>query len=744
MARLVLVSNRLPVTVHVEHGELKVVRSTGGLATGLRGPHDHSGGTWVGWPGDVSRLAEGERAVLDAKLKELRCVPLYLNAHEVSRYYDGFSNAVLWPLFHYLLDRIPPTSQEWDGYRAVNERFAEAAAREWQRGDVVWVHDYQLTLVPAMLRQRIPNARIGFFLHIPFPASEVLRILPWREQVLEGMLGADIVGFHTFTYRSHFSAAVLHVLGIPTQGETIHADDRHIRLGVFPIGVDAQSFGRLAEREDVLRDVASIRAEARGERILLCIDRLDYTKGIPRRLLAFERLLEREPRWRSKVRLVQIAVPSRDKVPSYQEFRRQVDELVGRINGAFSTVDWVPIHYVHRSLTEREIVALYRAADVMLVTPLRDGMNLVAKEFVTCRPDEDGVLVLSEFAGAAAEMGEALQVNPYDIEAMAQAYDDALTMPDEERRLRMGALRQRIAARDVHAWAQGCLDALGSVKDGEGPTPVALTPTEAIKEALERLVAAKRLVLFLDYDGTLVPFARAPDLATPDRELRELLSGLASLPRVSVHVVSGRRRDTLERWLGDLSVGLHAEHGYWSRFRTGDPWTSPEHVSVAWKPGVRHVLEEATAATPGALVEKKMASLAWHYPLADPQLGAERAEELWRRLERRIEGEPVELLRGEKVIEVRSAGVHKGAVVDRVLAAVEGETARGATADGASPVIAAMGDDATDEDLFRALPADAITISVGFRPSSARLRVARPRAARAFLTSVLEGRRQSM
>jgi trehalose 6-phosphate synthase/phosphatase len=386
---------------------------------------------------------------------------------------------------------------------------------------------------------------------------------------------------------------------------------------------------------------------------------------------------------------------------------------------------------VHRSLTEREVAALYRAADVMLVTPLRDGMNLVAKEFVTCRPDESGVLVLSEFAGAAAEMGEALQVNPYDIESMAQAYDDALTMPVEEKRLRMSALRHRIAARDVHAWAHGFVEALEKIED-RSLGPIALSSREEMQALAARLSSARRLVLFLDYDGTLVPFARSPDLATPDREVRDLLAGLASLPGVSVHVVSGRRRDTLERWLGDLPIGLHAEHGYWSRYRAEEPWISPDHVTVAWKPGVQRILEEATHMTPGTLVENKTASLAWHYRMAEPQLGGERAEELWRRLERRIEGEPVELLRGEKVIEVRSVGVHKGAVVGRVLARIDGA--------GPPPVVAAMGDDVTDEDLFRALPAGSVTISVGFRPGTASYRVARPQGARALLAGVLEGR----
>jgi trehalose 6-phosphate synthase/phosphatase len=593
MSRLLLVSNRLPLTVRASNG-VAVAPSSGGLVAGLRGPHERSGGTWIGWPGDVSHLTEAQRSRLDRELADVRCVPVYLTPEEVSRYYDGFSNAVLWPLFHYLLDRIPPTSQDWDAYRAVNERFAEATARAWRPGDVVWVHDYQLVLVPQLVRQRVPHARIGFFLHIPFPASEVLRILPWREQVLEGMLGADLVGFHTHSYRSHFSSSVLRILGIPTRGEDIYVDGRQIRLGVFPIGVDAHAFCQLADDPEVRREADALREEHRGQKILLGIDRLDYTKGIPWRLLAFERLLEQEPRWREKVRLVQIAVPSRDNVPSYQVFRRQVDELVGRIEGAFSTVDWMPIHYVHRSLDMRQVVALYRAADVMLVTPLRDGMNLVAKEFVTCRTDEDGVLVLSELAGAAAEMGEALQVNPYDIEGMAQAFGMALTMPDEERRLRMRSLRHRIAARDVHHWAQSFVDAL------EAAAPVAtsqvvLSSMDDLEALAARMRSADHLLLLLDYDGTLVPFARSPELAAPDGELRDLLAALAAKPGARVHVVSGRRRDTLERWLGDLPLGLHAEHGYWSRAARGEPWVGTDASVVEDAPHRGHPRDDGNA-----------------------------------------------------------------------------------------------------------------------------------------------------
>jgi trehalose 6-phosphate synthase/phosphatase len=725
--RLILVSNRLPVTVKLDRGEINVTRSSGGLATGLRGPHEQSGGLWIGWPGDVSRMNDAQRRVLANHLEEMRCVPVHLTGVEVSRYYDGFSNAVLWPLFHYLLDRIPPHSQEWEVYRAVNEKFADAVARVYRPGDLIWVHDYQLCLVPRMLRARLHGATVGFFLHIPFPASEVLRILPWREQILEGILGADLIGFHTFTYRSHFASSVLRILGISTPGDRVFIDGREVRLGVFPIGVDAQTFGRLAEDPDVRAETASIRADARGERILLGIDRLDYTKGIPRRLLAFERLLEHEPHWRGKVRLIQVAVPSRDKVPSYQEFRRNVHELVGRINGSFSSVNWVPIHYVHRSLTEKNVAALYRAADVMLVTPLRDGMNLVAKEFVTARPDEDGVLVLSEFAGAAAEMGEALQVNPYDIETMAHVYSDALRMPEDERKLRMRSLRQRIASRDVHHWAQSFIDALGGERGPGAAARTTLTSSDDLRALAARLRSAERLLLLLDYDGTLVPFARSPDLAAPDPPLRELLGALAAKPGTRVHVVSGRRKEPLERWLGDLAVGLHAEHGYWSRLAPDRPWIAMEDVSVAWKLEVRRALDHATAMTPGALVEEKTASLAWHYRMAEPELGAARAEELWHRLEHALRGTAAELLRGEKVIEVRPTGVSKARVVERVLSHLEPTL----------PTIAAMGDDRTDEDLFLALPPDAIAIAVGYRETVARYRVATPRAARELLERVV-------
>ena len=445
-------------------GVLHARPSAGGLATGLRRHHERSGGLWIGWAGYADLLGGVPAAELERLLAPLRAVSVSLSADEVTRYYEGISNGVLWPLFHYLIDQMPLRVEHWDAYESVNARFADAVAEQHRPGDLVWVHDYQLMLVPALLRERVPDARIGFFLHIPFPSSEVFATLPQRAELLRGVLGADLVGFHTAAYARHFGRAVERTLDVvpdsrdrPTR---LVYGGAATRLGVFPMGVDAASLAARAASPAVNAALTQLRPP-QGKALLLGVDRLDYTKGIPRRLLAYEQLLVSHPELRERVRLVQVAVPSREGVGAYQRIRRNVEGLVGRINGEFGTPRWAPIHYLHRSVTDSELLALYRAATVMLVTPVRDGMNLVAKEFVACRADEDGVLVLSEFVGAAAEMRDALQVNPYDVDGSAEAYYRALTMPPAERRTRMRELRRRVLTYDVHAWSSSFLAALG-------------------------------------------------------------------------------------------------------------------------------------------------------------------------------------------------------------------------------------------------------------------------------------------
>ncbi len=729
MSKLLIISNRLPVTVKSERGKISVTESIGGLATGLHGPHQSGESLWVGWPGEVSRL-DSQRAHLEEKLSDLRAVPVYLTQSEINRYYESFSNGVLWPLFHYQTDRLQQDAwRHWTTYLKVNQRFAEVAAEHYRTGDLVWVHDYQLTLVPAMLRRLLPEARIGFFLHIPFPSSEVFRILPWRAKILEGILGADLIGFHTYSYMRHFVRALLLVLGVESEGELLSYGDRKVLLGVFPIGVDAAEFGRLANEESVLAKVEAIRKECGGRKLIVGVDRLDYTKGLPRRMLAMDRLLEREPSLRDKVRMIQIVVPSRTKVDSYEQYRRKLDELVGRINGAYATVNSVPIHYLYRSVPQAELVALYRSADLMLVTPLRDGMNLVAKEFVASRTDEDGILILSEFAGASEELREAVSVNPYDIDGVATILKKNLMLPEEERRARMRVLRSRVLTYDSYYWADNFIKALRTAP-GVKPEPLqTLSATAKIQGMLEKLSRADHLLLLLDYDGTLVPFASSPQLAVPDPELKKLLKALAARPGTAVHIVSGRPTQVLGSWLGGMPIGLHAEHGFWSRLGPGRSWQRNGPVDSKWKEVILPILEQFASWTPGSLIERKSAGLAWHYRMADPEFGKIHAQDLQYRIERSLQGLPAEMLVGHKVIEVRTRGVHKGMIVPPLVEAGDGDW-----------TILAMGDDRSDEELFAALPPESFAIHVGPGESRADYRLANPTAARAFLTQILQTR----
>ena len=726
MARLLIVANRLPITVLATDTGVEVQRSPGGLATGLMGPHEQSGGLWIGWSGAPDDLDPGRQALLDEQLVAMRLVAVPLSAEQITRFYEGFSNGVLWPLFHYLLEQIPLQVSDWDGYVEANQAFADVVAAHYQPGDLIWVHDYQLFLLPGLLRERLPGARIGFFLHIPFPSEELFRTLPSRDRILQGMLGADLVGFHTPAYLRHFATALTDILGYSVEIDRVQLPGREVRLGVFPMGVDAKAFASLADDPAVAAEAEAIRGDG-SVRILVGVDRLDYTKGIPRRLLAYERMLHEHPELREKVRLVQVAVPSRINVGAYQDFRSLVDGLVGRINGVFGTPRWVPVHYIFRGLSESDLVALYRAADVMLVTPLRDGMNLVAKEFIASRTDGDGVLVLSEFAGAAWELPEALQVNPFDVNGAAEVYYRALEMPREERRARLAPLRTRVQTFDVHRWVASFLESLAEVSP-PGPRAGATAGSASARRALaHRLAETDSLLLLLDYDGTLVPFTPTPELARPDAGLLALLRALASRPDTAMHLVSGRPQDTLQSWLGDLPIWLHAEHGFLSRDPATGEWVPAAEVSGSWREPVLAMLRETTQRTPGSMVEVKAAALAWHYRMADQEIGARRANELRLHLNQVLSNQPVEILAGNRVIEIRPYGIHKGRIVPPMSPERQAATA-----------ILAIGDDRTDEDLFNALPIEAITIRVGPGPTRARFRLDGVAGVRELLASLVE------
>ena len=723
MSRLIIVSNRLPVTVINNHGVPKIIRSPGGLSNGLKGLHEQRNGLWIGWPGDLSLFTEEQKKSIHEKLLSMNLIPVYLSHEEIQAYYERFSNGIIWPLFHYLLDNIPYDPESWESYESVNKKFAEIVSKHATEKDLIWVHDYQLFVVPYHLRKLMPSVRIGFFLHIPFPSSEVFRILPFREKLLEGMLGADLIGFHTYPYMRHFSTCLVRIAGKDPSIDQLYHEGRNINFGIFPISVDFKYFNEISLNDTLPEEIKNIHKTGDEDFILLGVDRLDYTKGIPRRLYALAKFFEKYPEYKGRIRLVQVAVPTRENVETYSNYRSTVNELVGQINGKYRTVASTPIHYLYRSFSAETIIALYRTADVMIVTPLRDGMNLVAKEFIASRTDEDGVLILSEFTGAASELGEALIVNPYDIDAMADAIKHAIEMKKKERIIRMRAMRMRVFSHDVHTWANSFIEKLQSIIPGKH---VDLFQNEIfLAEQIIQKKGKENLILLLDYDGTLVPYQNRPELASPDDELLSLLTVL-NQKGILVNIISGRSKEVLEEWFGTFQGDLFAEHGLWEKKPNGD-WIALADIKTDWKDFVLNTLEEFTRSTPGSLIEKKSASLAWHYRAAEKEYGSYQARELTLHLLESCSNLPVHILSGNKVIEIRMTGINKGLAVRKILKVSNPRS-----------LIAAIGDDPTDEDMFMAIPVNGIKIRVGSGESTASDRLPDYRSVRGFLRSLTE------
>jgi trehalose 6-phosphate synthase/phosphatase len=717
---MILASNRLPVTIANTADGPALTPSSGGLASALREYHEKGEGSWIGWLGDTRSLDDAAVADLIEQAKQKRLTPVALTAEEVSLYYDGYSNAVLWPLFHYLLDKVQlDASDEWRAYVAVNERFADATAAEIRGSDMVWIHDYQLMLVPSLLRQRGGNARIGFFLHIPWPSSDVFRILPSRAEIVAGLLGADLIGFQTENDRQNFLHSAVDVLGVDYDEHSLRWEDRTVQLGVYPIGIDVGTFTR--ESPEIEAMAAQIRSETRGKKIVLGVDRLDYTKGLERRMLAIDRLLEREPALRDQLHFIQLAVPSREKIDAYAELRKTVNELVSRINSNHGSPTSSPVQFLYRSIPVEELIALYRAADVMLVTPLRDGMNLVCKEYVASRLDGLGCLVLSDFAGAAAELSAAIRVNPYDILGVASAVERAMFMPEEEQRLRMRELRHAVLGQPVQAWAADFLRDLEAI---EPASPASASASSELESAVAQLQAAKHRTLLLDYDGTLAPITELPSLAAPTPQLLDLLRRLADAPRTSVHIVTGRSRESIEPWLGSLPLWLHVEHGLQSRKPDGT-WLPPRRERPAAFEAASQVMAKYAQRTRGAFVETKSASVAFHYRRANPRAAFDALKGLRQELTRTL-GSEVQLLDGHKVLESRLCDVAKSIAVQVALEDVPPDT-----------LFFAAGDDRTDDDIFEALPPGALSIRVGKGPTAAKLRVESPRTLMSLLARLL-------
>ncbi|MHB1324036.1 MAG: bifunctional alpha,alpha-trehalose-phosphate synthase (UDP-forming)/trehalose-phosphatase [Coriobacteriia bacterium] len=730
MSRLIIVSNRLPVSVERRAGEYTYRRSVGGLATGLGSYTEGSSRdtVWVGWPGLPSnRMDSTDRTrVREALVTGHSSEPVFLTDRDIADHYYGFSNRTLWPLFHNFTEHVEYSGATWAAYERVNRKFAEAVAGIAERGDTIWVQDYQLLLLPALLRERSPEASVGFFLHIPFPCFETFRMLPWRREVTEGLLGADLIGFHTYDYVRHFLACARSLLGLDQQHGELHVEGRRVLADAFPMGIDFDRYSDSTRYRGSLREAKHLRATSATRKIVLSVDRLDYTKGIPERLRAFDCLLERYPEWRGKVSMVCVAVPSRSQVHEYRMLKEEVDRLVGHLNGRWSSIEWTPVRYLYRSLPFHRLAALYSASDIAFVTPLRDGMNLIAKEYCAAQPAGTGVLILSEMAGAAKELGEALLVNPNDADAMVASLVRALEMPADEQADRMRAMRNRIKRYDVFRWVEDFLESLQAVK-AEQVRDASRTLDEA---AAERLLAgyrdAQRRVLLLDYDGTLMPFATQPEHVVPDETVLSLVSELAEDSRNEVVVVSGRDRHTLQSWLGHLPIGLVAEHGVWIRPNGGE-WATIEPMSDSWKPRVRQVLEIFVDRTPGSFIEEKDFSLVWHHRDVQHALADTRRAELRDALAGMLPSMGLATMEGNRVVEIKRAEVNKGRAIHRW---VSGEDTSG--------LVFAVGDDRTDEDVFEATPPGTWTVKVGPGATSALYSVPDVWAVRALLYRMIQ------
>lgn len=723
--RLILVSNRLPVVLNQEEEKWQLRMAAGGLATGLRRPHRESQGLWIGWPGVVSPDGELEDNVHQL-LRSKGMVGVGLDEEEYDQYYTHCSNRCLWPLFHYFPERMSFDAKYWQTYRDVNRKFADVVLKEVRPNDIVFVQDFHLTLLPRLLREAMPQLRIGFFLHIPFPSSEIYRIFARREEVLNGILGADVVAFHTLGYVRHFRSAVRHLLGLETRSTTVRHHGRNVRLLAQPLGIEPQDWldpGAELESE-VKKEIKTLKQAVAGRRIILGVERLDYTKGVPERLKAFAALLEENPSLVKEVMMIQIAVPSRVEVEEYKYLRDEVDRLAGKINSEFGQPGLQALHYQFRGVRPSVLRALYRLADVCLVTPLRDGLNLVAKEFVASRLEDNGVLVLGENTGAAWELGEALRVNSHDEEAMLATLKRALNMPEDERRRRMKPMRQRVADANVHVWAERCLNAIRKAAPADPPQTFGKTQLKRFTAEQEKTDGT---VMFLDYDGTLREFTARPYDAAPTAEILELVKGLANTPGLQTWIISGRSQQVLTNWLGGTGAGLVAEHGAQIRRPGCGVFESlVGELNLDWRPEVRQIMTEFAARVPHSRVEEKPLGLAWHFRDARPEQSMWQARELFQHLEEMLQDRSAEVMRGNQVIEVRPVGVSKGAAVRRILGDCQLT----------QPTVMAVGDDVTDESMFLDLPPSAWTILVGSRDSAARYCVADPAECRRMLDMV--------
>jgi trehalose 6-phosphate synthase/phosphatase len=725
MSKTIIVSNRLPVKITKNDGGYELSPSEGGLATGLGSIYKQNANIWIGWPG-LEITDEKAQEKVTRQLAKLSLLPVFLSQEEINQYYEGFSNDVLWPVFHYYASTYANYKQSnWDYYKKVNEKFKEAVLRIAKPGDTIWIHDYQLLLLPSLIRNEQPELSIGFFLHIPFPSYEMFRLIPWRAELMEGILGADLIGFHTFDDVRHFLNAATRILPVTSSANIITNGDHSIVVESFPMGIDEKKYASLPNDPEVIKNIELIKDSFKNTKLIISIDRLDYSKGILQRLQALEYLLQQHPEYLEQITFYMIVVPSRDTVPQYAQLHDQIDKKVGSINALYRTMEWTPIHYYYRSFPIEMLSALYYSADVCLITPMRDGMNLVSKEYVASRVNDDGVLILSEMAGASKELIDALIVNPNNTVEIADNIIKAINMPLEEQQRRMKQMRQMVIKFNVSHWVKIFLDKLKEVKQLQRSMQTRYVGFSTEQSIINRYAKTQKRILFLDYDGTLVDFKSNIELATPDKELYNILDQLTEDPANHVVLISGRKHENLEEWFDNRNIDLIAEHGSWFK-KKNTSWHKLPGLSSQWKQDIYPILETYVDRTPGTFIEEKTYSLVWHYRKAQKGLGELRAGELMNNLKYLANDKGLQLLPGDKVVEVKNIEINKGKAA---LMLIDNDD---------YDFILALGDDYSDEDIFRALPDSSVTIKIGDSLSAAKFYLRTPTEARRLLKNLIE------
>ena len=707
--KLIILSNRLPVKIEKdENNQFLITPSEGGLATGLGSLETEAEKIWIGWPG-IYTDDEDEKREISKRLNKLNFYPVFLTEEQIELYYEGYSNSTIWPLCHYFYSYIDYKAEYWEAYQDVNKLFADTVFPLIEEEDIIWVQDYQLMLLPALIREQSSKASIGYFHHIPFPSYELFRVLPKREALLNGLLGADLIGFHTHDYMRHFISAIYRVLQLESSLDEIQLSDRVVHVDTFPMGINYDHYHDTVLKPEAKEKVAELRKHIGDHSIILSVDRLDYSKGILHRLIGFSQFLENHPEYLGKVSLVMIVVPSRDQVDMYADLKIKIDELIGNINGEYSELGWTPVHYFYRSFDFEELIAMYHTADIALVSPLRDGMNLVAKEYIATKHSNPGVLILSEMAGAAIELTDALIINPNDTEEIEKAIYQALTMDDDEKLRRLERMKKRISTHTVKKWAGDFVGELETIKSQNAIINKKLITQNKLSFIKKDYDKAKSRLIVLDYDGTLSAFVKNPDDAIPTERTLKLLKELASDKKNKVVINSGRNHHILDKWFEGIDLDLAAEHGAF--YKSDGEWKQNTIKRPVWDTEILDILNRTVDRTPRSELETKETALVWHYRNSDIWLADMREKQLVNELMGPVSRHDLQIMRGNKIVEIKSPDHHKGTEVERLLNK------------GDYDFVMAIGDDTTDDDMFRALPEGGISIKVGDFSEAAQFRL---------------------